>query len=146
MRREGRDLPKVAVQGRRRCNPSSSISFIFYSNHAQQRKGEGCCWFEGRLELPYSNFCSKNRRILREKERTKREIWENFSKRRRMCDLWEKPSFYKRMNGHDLSTINSSNGLGINLENKFMSHQNNHHLSNIFYLQFSSNGWEFAHG
>jgi hypothetical protein len=36
-RTEGRD-PKVAVQGRRRCNPSSLISFLFDSNHAQQRK------------------------------------------------------------------------------------------------------------
>jgi len=42
-RREGRDLLKVVVQRRKRCNPSSLISLLFDSNHAQQRKGEGCC-------------------------------------------------------------------------------------------------------
>jgi hypothetical protein len=97
-RREGRDLPKVVVQGRRRCNPSSLISSLFDSNHTQQRNGEGCCWFEGRSELSCSDFyCKNKRRTLREKERTKREIWENFSKRRRRCDLWDEPSLYREI-------------------------------------------------
>jgi len=38
MRREGRDLPKVAVQGRRRCNPSSLIQFQLKRTRGRARE------------------------------------------------------------------------------------------------------------
>jgi hypothetical protein len=38
MRREGRDLPKVSVQGRRRCNPSSLMQFQLKRTRGRARE------------------------------------------------------------------------------------------------------------
>jgi len=38
MRRKGRDLPKVAVQGRRRCNPSSLMQFQLKRTRGRARE------------------------------------------------------------------------------------------------------------
>jgi hypothetical protein len=67
------------------CPTEKNMQFFFFdflllnSNYAQQRNEESY-WFEGRSELQCSVFCCKNRRTLREKERTEKEFWENSSR------------------------------------------------------------------
>jgi hypothetical protein len=67
MRREGRDLPRVAVQRRRRCNPSSLMQFQLKSTRGR-----------GRELLPFS-WCNWTKREeervakIREKPREKFE-------------------------------------------------------------------------
>jgi hypothetical protein len=71
MRRKGRDLPKVAVQGRRRCNPSSLMQF-------QLKRTRG----RARELLPFSwcNRTKREERVAKIREKT-REKFERVSPR-----------------------------------------------------------------